>query len=128
MTLESLKPVLPRHKESERGSTLYKPKQTFEPQSRFESSNLGYNKTRDEGVRVPIGKRQLTLPVPGEEKACEPFPIRQIIPVWDSYGVSDVKNKGQECNGGIFHGAREEDKKVVGSNNPTLFFGKEISG
>lgn len=122
---ESLKPILPRQRESERGSTLYKPKQTFIPSASSTSSTLEFNATKDTGIRVPIGKRQLTLPVPGEENVCEPFPIRQIVPVWDTYGISDTKNKGQICNGGIFRGAREEDKKIVGSNNPTLFFRKD---
>mgnify|MGYP004134101073 FL=1 len=122
---ESLKPVLPRQKDNERGSELYKPKQTFLPKASNNSSVLEFNLTKDTGLRVPLGKRLLTLPVPGEEKACEPFPVRQIVPVWDSYGISDVKNKGQICNGGIFRGAREEDKKVVGTNNPTLFFRKD---
>lgn len=122
---ESLKPVLPRQRENERGSTLYKPKETYIPDAGFESSSLEYHKSIDEGVRVPLGKRILTLPVPGEDSACEPYPIRQIIPKWDSYGISDVNNKGQICNGGIFRGAREEDKKVVGSNNPTLFYRKD---
>lgn len=122
---ESLKPVLPRQRESERGSTLYKPKETYIPDAGYDSSSLEYHKTIDEGIRAPLGKRVLTLPVPGEDSAREPYPIRHIIPKWDSYGISDVNNKGQQLNGGIFRGVREEDKKVVGSNNPTLFFRKD---
>lgn len=125
MNGESLKPVLPRQKDNERGSELFKPKQTFLPKASDNTSTLKFNFTKDTGLRVPLGKRLLTLPVPGEENACEPFPVRKIIPIWDSYGISDVMNKGQSSNGGIFRGVREEDKKVVGSNNPTLFFGKD---
>ena len=122
---ESLKPVLPRQRESERGSILYKTKETYIPDAGYDSSSLEFHKTVDSGVRVPIGKRKLTLPVPGEDSAREPYPIRQIIPKWDSYGISDIKNKGLPRNGGIFRGVREEDKKVVGTNNPTLFFRKD---
>ena len=119
---ESLKPVLPRYRESERGSTLYKPKETSVPKDGYDSSTLEYTSTYDSGIRVPIGNRQLTLPVVGEETSPEPYPIRHNIPKWDSYGISEVDNKGQEENGGIFYGVREEDKKVVGTNNPTLFY------
>ena len=120
---ESLKPVLPRQRTSERGSILFKPKQTYDPKPGHNTSTLEFNEfSVKESQEVPIGKRKLTLPVVGDDTACEPFPVRQIIPKWDSYGISEVKNKGKECNGGIFRGAREEDKKVVGNNNPTLFF------
>ena len=122
---ESLKPVLPRQRDNERESTLYKPKETSLPKAGFKSSSLEFTKTNDTGLRVAPGKRQLTLPVVGEDTAPEPFPIRQIIPKWDSYGISEVDNKGEECNGGIFRGARNEDKKVVGTNNPTLFYRKD---
>ena len=123
---ESLSPVLPRQRESERGSILFKPKETRVPVNGAESTSLSFDASNiKETEPLPVLMRNKDMPVPGSENVPEQFPVRKIISKWDSYGISQVDNKKETCAGGIYRGVRQEDKKITGFSNPTLFYRKD---
>ena len=123
---ESLHPVLPRQRESERGSTLYKPKQTYIPQPGSETSSISFSDSNIKETKpLPVLMRNVDTQPLGSLEVPEQFPVRKIISRWDSYGISEVDNKNVKTSDGIYRGVRQEDKKISGVNNPTLFYRKD---
>jgi hypothetical protein len=123
---ESLYPILPRHKHSERGSLLYKPKETYVPASKESETELDFDKSNvKETDPVSLFDRHKGLELDESLLIGNQFPIRKIIPKWDTYGISIVDNRKEQCNGGISRVVRDEDMKPITSNNPTLFYRKD---
>lgn len=126
----SLDPVLPRQKEPERQSILYKPKSTIPvvgntDETQLENSRIYF----EEQCKEEMIKRNKALDVPERDFVNEDqyYPMRMKLPKWNTLGLHSIDEgitKETSCmKSGIFHGVKKEDKHVYPTYNPTLFFG-----
>ena len=128
----SLKPVIERHHLSERGATLFKPKEEIPPNATHPKINLEFinllkeeRSTDNNYVDNPedMNKNiELDKAIEIENTGYEPFPSRQVTFEWDTFGISHIEPP-KTCIDGIFHG--NNPPKIVASYNPTLFTGND---
>lgn len=127
---DSVNFVLERTPYSERGSTLYKPKEKKAPKLDISKTDLEYSKVNKK-ISVDSGKKAISpslrsktiLPTEAEYLTSinyRPFPCRKIDVVWDKQACSPIEC-GNKDTCGEYHGRVQG--KVFPNFNPTLFNG-----
>ena len=132
----SLDPLLPRQKEPERQSILFKPESKIIVKGAVSDSNLEHSDFPEEynsGEKKDLLERNKTLPTPDRKDVNEDsiYPMRMKLPKWDTVGIPETDEGStlpSKCmKGGIFHGVNKKDKIIAPTYNPTLFFGHDTN-
>ena len=129
----SAHPVIERQNLSERGATLFKPKEQIEPNPNDNTNiDLGFNilskeeqSTDTHYVDNPKDmNKNINLDKANEiqNSGHRQFPSRQAYFEWDTFGISTVEPP-KTCMDGILHGNCQLN--IVASYNPTLFTGTD---
>ena len=127
---DSVNYVLERSPYSERGSTLYKPKESKAPELDVSKTDLEYSnvskklslESREKAISPSLRSKTI-LPTEAEYLNSinyRPFPCRKIDVVWDKQACSPIEC-GNRDTSGEYHGRVQG--KVFPNFNPTLFNG-----
>jgi len=121
----SVNNLLERSPISERGSTLYKPKELVSPKANPNTTELEHNSFQplsENETKVPLLEKAKALVYKEEAELSErnytPFPSRKVSVIWNCYGISNSENadSGRE---GLYHG--RVTPKIYPTFHPSQF-------
>ena len=129
----SLDPLLPRQKEPERQSILYKPPSTLEVTGVKETSleHASYKNKTNEKEELLNRNRFIDIPSKKDIDPSTIYPMRMKLPSWNLMSIHAIDEGNvpdTKCmKSGIFHGVKKDAKPVFPTLNPTLFGGNNAT-